>query len=108
MYKPLPDSITIKKSGIEGLGLFATENIPANIIIGKIHVPNEKEENGYFRTPLGGFGNHSDDPNCFKLLMDPVTFWIGALKNIKAWEELTWTYTLYNIPRKKRNANIRI
>ena len=99
MYKPLPDWVTIKSSPIEGLGLFATERIPANTIIGRIHVPNEKEENGYFRTPLGGFGNHSDDPNCFKLLMDPETFWIGALRDIKAWEELTWTYTLYEIEK---------
>ena len=28
MYKPLPDSLTIKASGIEGLGLFAKKNIP--------------------------------------------------------------------------------
>ena len=42
MYKPLPNGITIKESPIEGLGLFATEDIPANTVIGKIHVPNEK------------------------------------------------------------------
>ena len=64
MYKPLPNGITIKESPIEGLGLFATEKIPANTLIGKIQVPNKQEEDGYLRTPLGGFGNHSDDPNC--------------------------------------------
>ena len=31
MYKPLPDSLTIKDSKIEGLGLFATEDISENI-----------------------------------------------------------------------------
>ena len=40
MYKPLPNGITIKESPIEGLGLFATEDIPANTVIGRIHVPN--------------------------------------------------------------------
>ena len=97
MYKPLPDSITIKKSGIEGLGLFATEDIPANILIGKIHVPNKKEENGYLRTPLGGFGNHSDDPNCGKILMGDGSWWIYAKKDIEPDEEITWYYTLYEI-----------
>ena len=108
LYKPLPYYLTIRASDIEGLGIFTTRPINKGELIGITHHANERAEDGWIRTPLGGFGNHSDDPNCFKLLMDPVTFWIGALKNIKAWEELTWTYTLYNIPRKKRNANIRI
>ena len=97
MYKPLPDSITIKESTIQGLGLFATENIPANILIGKIHVPSDKEENGYFRTPLGGFGNHSDAPNCSKILMEDGSWWISANQDIMSGEEITWSYTLYSI-----------
>ena len=48
MYKPLPKVVTIKESSIEGLGLFAPEDIPVNTLIGRIHVPNEKEEDGYF------------------------------------------------------------
>jgi len=31
-YKPLPDSLTIKKSEIEGLGIFATKDIKKNTI----------------------------------------------------------------------------
>jgi SET domain-containing protein len=100
MYKPLPDSITIKESTIQGLGLFATEYIPANILIGKIHVPSEKEENGYFRTPLGGFGNHSDAPNCSKILMEDGSWWITTNQNIMSGEEITWTYSLYKISEK--------
>jgi hypothetical protein len=99
MYKPLPDSVTIKESLIQGLGIFATERIPDNTLIGRIHVPNEKEENSYFRTPLGGFGNHSDDPNCFKLLMENGVWFIGALRDIEPGEELTWTYTLYKVEK---------
>jgi SET domain-containing protein len=49
---------------------------------------------------LGGFGNHSDDPNCFKLLMEKSgDWWIGASRDIEPGEELTWTYTLYNIEK---------
>ena len=97
MYRPLPDGITIKNSSINGLGLFATEDIPANILIGKIHVPSDKEENGYFRTPLGGFGNHSDAPNCSKILMEDGSWWISTNQDIMAGEEICWTYTLYKI-----------
>ena len=97
MYRPLPNSITIKESIIQGLGLFATEDIPANILIGKIHVLSEKEENGYLRTPLGGFGNHSDDPNCSKILMEDGSWWICASKDIVAGDEICWSYTLYEI-----------
>jgi SET domain-containing protein len=106
MYKPLPHYITIKKSPISGLGLFATEKIEAHALIGITHHANEHSEDGFIRTPLGGFGNHSDEPNCFKLLMsvdykmgdvEPETWWIGASRDIEPGEELTWNYTLYSI-----------
>ncbi len=97
MYKPLPDGITIFESPIDGLGLLAIKDIPANTLIGKIHIPNEKEENGHFRTPLGGFGNHSDNPNCTKLLMEDGSWWIVANQDIKGGDELTWAYSLYAI-----------
>ena len=99
MYKPLPDGITIKKSPINGLGLFATEKIDGQTLIGITHHPQKENEDGYIRTPLGGFGNHSDDPNCFKLLMENGVWFIGALRDIESGEELTWTYTLYNIEK---------
>ena len=89
--------VTIKESSIEGLGLFATEDIPTNTLIGRIHVPNEKEEDGYYRTPLGGFGNHSDDPNFSKLLMEDGSWWITTNQEIMAGEEITCGYTLYEI-----------
>ena len=102
MYKPLPDYVTIRSSSIEGLGLFATENIPLGTLIGRIHIAKEKEPNGYFRTPLGGFGNHSDNPNCNKILLDEELddWWIAAAKDINEGEELTWRYTLYSISPK--------
>ena len=97
MYKPLPDYITIKESSINGLGLFATEKIDAHTLIGITHHPRKESEDGYIRTPLGGFGNHSDDPNCFKLLMEDEVWYIGASRDIEPDEEITWKYTLYEI-----------
>ena len=99
MYKTLPDSITIKESSINGLGLFATEKIDAHALIGVTHHPRKASEDGYIRTPLGGFGNHSDDPNCFKLLMEDGVWWIGASKDIEPGEALTWSYTLYEVEK---------
>ena len=97
MYKPLPDYITIKESPINGLGLFTTEKIKAHSLIGVTHHPRKESEAGYIRTPLGGFGNHSDDPNCNKILMEDGSWWIGAKQDIEPGEELTWQYTLYNV-----------
>ena len=70
MYKPLPTSLTIKKSPIEGLGLYATENIKANSFIGLTHIQDKDFENGYIRTPLGGFYNHSNEPNVRRVVSD--------------------------------------
>ena len=101
MYKPLPDSVTIKESSIDGLGLFATERITKGTLIGITHHVNSNSQDGVIRTPLGGFGNHSDTPNCFKLLMEDTTWWIGAKEDIMAGEELTWQYSLYSIKKKE-------
>ena len=92
MYKPLPHYITIKKSPISGLGLFATEKIEANSLIGITHHPRKESEDGYIRTPLGGFGNHSDDPNCSKILMEDGSWWICASKDIESDEEYKITF----------------
>jgi len=56
------------------------------------------------RTPLGGFINHANDPNCAKveLLMKNDSFdynkWnLVATKDIKEGEELTTRYTFYHV-----------
>ena len=103
-YKPLPNGITVKESEIEGLGLFATEKIEAGKVLGVSHVKSgpgmrsAKTEDGYWRTPLGGFINHSDDPNCNK---EENRFtgnlFLKTKKVIKEGEELTVKYTLYKL-----------
>ena len=97
MYKPLPNCVTIKESSIEGLGLFATEKIEKGTDLGISHIPNDKFENGFIRTPLGGFVNHSNNPNTIKMnnLTDNA-FHLVALRNIEPDEEITLKYTLYN------------
>ena len=97
MYRPLPDYVTIRDSPIEGFGLFATERISAGTYIGIVHVVSENVVGGIVRTPLGGFGNHSDTPNCFKVRLENYNSWIGAIRDIEPDEEITWKYTLYGI-----------
>ena len=72
MYKPLPKQLTIKKSPIEGLGLYAEEEIKINSFIGVTHVRDEQFENKYIRTPVGGFYNHSNDPNVIRMVSDSL------------------------------------
>ena len=70
MYRPLPKELTIKTSSIEGLGLFATEDIKKNSFIGVTHIRDEQFENKYIRTPVGGFYNHSNEPNVIRMVSD--------------------------------------
>ena len=94
-YRPLPNNLTIKKSNIDGLGVFATDNIDKGINLGISHVHHIDYEDGYIRTPLGGFLNHSENPNC-DIYNDISDLYIITSKKIKKGEELTIKYTLYN------------
>ena len=64
MYRPLPDGVTIKESEVQGLGLFATKDFEADIVLGIVHIMNKNFPHGSIRTALGAFYNHHDDPNC--------------------------------------------
>lgn len=98
-YRPLPKSVTIKQSEIEGLGLFATEDIPAYTVLGIAHVYDEEFENRYIRTPLGGFFNHSEEPNC-QAYMDGRFIMLKTIKDITRDDELTAKYWLYDLGDK--------
>ena len=113
-YKPLPDGLIIKGSSIEGQGLYTNEKLAEGTNLGMSHVELGKL---ILRTPLGGFFNHSDKPNCVKskflltrqewnhrtYLPDnkydlSFTKWdLVTIKDIDAGEELTVRYTFYKI-----------
>ena len=64
MYRPLPPEVTIRKSQIEGLGLFATCDMQQGYDLGISHIASPRFQDEFIRTPLGGFINHSTSPNC--------------------------------------------
>ena len=92
-YRPLPECLTIKTSEIEGLGLFAKKEIYEGTILGISHHVTKDE---VLRTPLGGFYNHSENPNCIKRLLDNK-YVLVTLKKILEGEEITVKYTLYKL-----------
>ena len=53
-YKPLPEYLEVDSSDIEGSGVFALEDIDADLDIGMTHIKVPIIQ-GYIRTPLGGF-----------------------------------------------------
>ena len=106
MYKPLPESLTIKPSKINGIGLFAEQKIIQGTNLGMCHL---KIGDTIFRTPLGGFINHANEPNCVKAELRMTSEDMkGHAHNYKKWnlitiqdikegEELTTRYTFYNV-----------
>ena len=106
MYKPLPESVTIKASGIHDLGLFAEEDIAQGTNLGMTHL---KIGDTIFRTPLGGFINHANEPNCVKVELRMTSEdlqghqysykkWnLITSQNIEEGEELTLRYTFYKV-----------
>ena len=96
-YHPLPSGLMIADSGIAGQGLFTTRRLVAGTELGISHWRIERE---LIRTPLGGFINHSDTPNCQR---SPIRVKPGfdkwsiiTLEDIEEGEELTLKYKLYD------------
>ena len=97
-YTPLPYNLTISNSSIHGLGLFAKFDIPKGTKLGMIHYYVDDFE--IIRTPLGGFLNHSDTPNCSKETQKSIAgkrSYLITNRDIKCGEELTITYDLYKV-----------
>ena len=106
MYKPLPESLTIKTSKVNGLGLFADQKIIQGTNLGMSHL---KIGDRIFRTPLGGFINHANEGNCVKAELrmtdedlqghkyDYKKWNLITSQDIKAGDELTVRYTFYNV-----------
>lgn len=118
MYQALPSYLTIKESTIHGLGLFAKEDIPKNTLLGLTHIKYQNVEDNYIRTPIGGFYNHSNNPNCYSHfsnelleiyqgsvvafnnnhnIENPQYRYLVSIRDIQKGEEITSTYNLYKI-----------
>lgn len=115
---PLP-KIAQRRSGIEGWGVFAAEDIQKNARIidyaGELihNSESEEREDRYskdgqvwvFRVNrnwsrdanvdgnIARFINHSCTPNCWFEVVDKV-IWIRARRNIRRGEELTYDYSI--------------
>lgn len=59
--RALPTGFTISKSNIDGLGLFATQDL-VTMPTAVTHIRHPAL--GWMRTALGAFINHSETPNC--------------------------------------------
>ena len=99
-YQPLPAGLTIADSGIDGQGVFATRRLVAGTELGISHYRIDGE---YIRTPLGGFINHADEPNCQRTqirIRPGFDKWnLTVMDDIEEGEELTLKYKLY-VPEK--------
>ena len=91
-YRPLPKEVTITTSKIDGLGLHASKPHSAGTKFGETHVlVHSRDRHEWVRTPLGGFINHSNNPNCF-ITTEAGDRTLYAIKPIKKGDELTVFY----------------
>ena len=105
-YKPLPEGLRIQLSDIEGYGLFTLLFLKQGTNLGISHIKIKDE---LIRTPLGGFVNHSDDPNCEKIKLhdkDYIKYNLVTIKDIEGGDELTVKYTFYNVGSNGKNLTV--
>ena len=99
-YHPLPSGLTVADSRISGQGVFTTRRLVAGTELGVSHYRIDKI---FIRTPLGGFINHSETPNCQRsqIRIKPgLDKWnLMVIEDIEEGEELTLKYKLYD-PKK--------
>tara|TARA_B100001079_G_scaffold256218_1_gene252503 strand:+ start:1203 stop:1511 length:309 start_codon:yes stop_codon:yes gene_type:complete len=93
MYQALPRGCYIDYSSIAGQGLFSRLPLAVGAELGMSHLIIGEE---IIRTPLGGFINHSDTPNCEKYQIGD-RYYIKTIKPIRPQQELTLSYTFYSI-----------
>jgi len=95
-YNPLPSGLTVADSRIAGQGLFTTRRLVMGTLLGISHYRIDGE---YIRTPLGGFLNHAEKPNCQRSqvrIRPGFDKWnITVMEDIDEGEELTLKYKLY-------------
>jgi len=100
-YNPLPAGLMVADSGISGQGVFTTRRLVGGTELGISHY---RIDEILIRTPLGGFINHADEPNCVRnqiRIRPGFDKWnLVVVEDIEEGEELTLKYTMYD-PKKK-------
>ena len=99
MYQALPRCLHVNDSSVAGQGLFAKEVIPDDVYLGISHVVVDED---IMRTPLGGFVNHSETPNCIKVFEEEEwgkIYHMRTIRPIKKGEELFLKYTFYEVAK---------
>ena len=89
-YRPLPENLELRPSEIHGYGEFALEDIPAGKMLGLSHIQSPE----LIRTPLGGYINHSMNPNCIRIL-EGNRWYLQSIQDIEEGEEITLMYKGY-------------
>ena len=92
-YQALPKGLYVMNSPIAGQGIFTMDTIPAGTDLGMSHIMVDEE---IYRTPLGGFINHSENPNCEKYLIGNK-YYIRTIREVEPIEELVLKYTFYKV-----------
>jgi len=105
-YRPLPEGLYIGNSKIEGNALFTYIELKKSEELGISHIRYNSDDfhSNYIRTPLGGFVNHSNTPNC-ELYECGAYLKMKTSKNIRPGEELTLAYNLYDPCKNYVDAN---
>ena len=85
----LPSNLEIASSSINGVGVFALENIPMGTNLGAAQI---KTSSGYDVTELGRKHNHSYKPNCVNRLKNGIRY-LYTKEDLQSGDELTIDYT---------------
>ena len=92
-YQALPDGLFINSSQVAGQGIFTNKALEIGTDLGMSHLIIGDE---IIRTPLGGFINHSEHPNCEKYLVGN-RYYVKTIRSIGPKEELFLKYTFYSV-----------
>ena len=107
-YSPLGELLELGESEVHGVGVFAKVDIPEGTNLGESHyfiIVDEKPQT--VRTPLGGYYNHSKEPNTKRI--SRFAYWnkldIGkrmfkiselvTIRDIRKGEEILVEYSMY-------------
>ena len=93
MYRALPIGLFIQNSPISGQGIFTRRELAVGTELGMSHLIDGED---IIRTPLGGFINHSDLPNCEKYRIG-MKYYVKVIRKIDPMEELFLKYTFYDV-----------